>query len=290
MEALARKRLMDKGNIPIDLGPVQSTLLIPLWARAVETDKEDPIIRDPYAKEILSRIDYDFGRIESGQTGEHQIVWAVRAFQFDRIVNGFLSQNDKAAVINIGAGMDTTFKRVDDGKVLWINIEMPDTAALRQRLIPDSERELTIPKSVFDFSWIDDISHSLDDRAVLFMASGVLFYFDGKENEALLRRLPEAFPSAHFVFDAVSSAFWLRVTNWTIMRHGGMDKSALLKWPLKKTESLRDWVETVRVIEEFPMMAHLEPRKDWDRRFTRDFRIAKFLRMLGLYRMVHIRF
>ncbi|MFC2157795.1 class I SAM-dependent methyltransferase [Acidobacteriota bacterium] len=280
---------MGEKPVELNLGAIQSTLLIPLWARAVETEKEDPIVCDHYAKEILSKIDYDFSTMASGQTGEHQIIWAIRAASFDKIVQEFLNTNNDAVIINIGSGLDTTSKRVSDRRALWINIEMPDVASLRQKLIPDTEREITIPRSVFDFSWIKDISHLTADRPVLFMASGVLFYFDAGENEILLKKLSNHYPSAHFVFDAISSVFWLKVTNWTIMKKGGMDRTALLKWHLRKTKKLREWVDTIQVIEEYPLMGQVEPHKDWDKKFKRDFKIAKILRMLGLYRMVHIK-
>jgi hypothetical protein len=69
-------------------------------------------------------------------------------------------------IVNIGTGLDTTFQRVDEGTVLWINIDLPDVFALRQKLIPDSGREMTIAKSVFDFTWIDDISQWTESRSI----------------------------------------------------------------------------------------------------------------------------
>jgi len=195
---------MKNRDIKIDLGAVQETLILPLWARAKEMEKQNPIVYDTYASDIVARIDYDFSRIEAGKVAEHQIVWAIRAYNFDNIVKKFLAQYSNAMVINTGAGLDTTFQRVDDGKVLWINIDLPDVAALRQKLIPDSEREMTIAKSVFDFTWMDDISQQTKGRSIMFMAAGVLCYFQAQQVEILFRKIAEAFPSAHFIFDAMS--------------------------------------------------------------------------------------
>ncbi|WP_203665178.1 hypothetical protein [Streptomyces parvus] len=41
------------------LGTVQETLLIPLYARAVENRKEQALLRDARAEEIVASIDYD---------------------------------------------------------------------------------------------------------------------------------------------------------------------------------------------------------------------------------------
>ena len=105
---------------------------------------------------------------------DHQGVWAIRAYNFDNIVKAFLANNSRAVVVNFGAGLETTFQRVDEGTVLWINIDLPDVVALRQKLIPDSEREMTIAKSIFDFTWTDDISRLTKGRSILVMAAGVL--------------------------------------------------------------------------------------------------------------------
>ena len=49
-------------KIPVDLGPVQETLLIPLLGRAVETQKDNGLIKDEKAVEIVSALDYDFSK------------------------------------------------------------------------------------------------------------------------------------------------------------------------------------------------------------------------------------
>ena len=275
---------MKDREIKIDLGGVQETLLIPLWARARETEKNHPIINDFYARDIVSRIDYDFSRIEAGQTKNHQIVWPIRAYNFDMCIQEFLKQNDHSLAVNIGAGLDTTFQRVDDGRVLWINLDLPDVAALRQKLIPDSEREITIAKSVFDFTWINKISQLKENRAVLFMAAGVLCYFESKEVKTLFNKLAETFPSAHVLFDAMSRlAVW--GANRDIIKKSGMDSSTLLKWHLKKASRLKRWVDTLKIIEEYSMLSKVPLNTDWSRKMIRDIKIASRLR---LYNMIHV--
>jgi len=51
---------MKDRDLKIDLGAVQETLVIPLWARAKDAEKNDPIVNDIYARDIIARIDYDF--------------------------------------------------------------------------------------------------------------------------------------------------------------------------------------------------------------------------------------
>ena len=243
-----------------------------------------PIVNDTYALDIVAKIDYDFAKIETKYLENHQLVWSIRAYQFDNCVRDFLKDRSNPMVINIGAGLDTTFKRVDNGRVLWINIELPDVAALRQKLIPDSEREITIPKSVFDFTWMDDIAQQRKDSSMLFMAAGVLCYFEPNEVETLFRKLADAYPSAHVLFDAMS---WFTVwfSNREIIKKSGLDSSARLKWHLKRASHLRRWMDTIKIIQEYPMFSRVPIKEGWSKKLIRDIKIAGRLR---LYNMVHI--
>jgi len=51
------------------------------------------------------------------------------------MATGVIPKNGGAVVVNIGAGLDSTFQRVDPGTVRWINIDLPDVVAMRQKLI-----------------------------------------------------------------------------------------------------------------------------------------------------------
>ena len=44
----------------IKLGSVQETLLLPLWGRAIETQKQKPLLIDNKAVSIINSIPYDF--------------------------------------------------------------------------------------------------------------------------------------------------------------------------------------------------------------------------------------
>jgi len=274
---------MNSQIIKVDLGAVQKTMMIPLWARAQETEKRNPIVCDPYAKDIVERVDYDFSEFEQGPVAEHQGVWAIRAYNFDKIIENFLSNNSKAVVVNIGAGLDTSFQRVDQGSILWVNIDLPDAVALRKKLIPDSEREMTIAKSIFDFTWIDDISHLTQNRSILFMAAGVLMYFEADEVEILFRKLAETYPASHVIFDSMS---WL--TAWgqnRNMKKSGFDSSALIKWHLKRASGLQKWIDTIKIIEEYPMLSKVPARNDFTKTQMRQIKIVGLFR---LYNLIHV--
>ncbi|MHC5933151.1 hypothetical protein [Nostoc sp.] len=51
----------------VNLGIIQETLLIPLWARACELKAGDPIIVDPKSSEVLAAIDYEFDKFTTAK-------------------------------------------------------------------------------------------------------------------------------------------------------------------------------------------------------------------------------
>jgi O-methyltransferase involved in polyketide biosynthesis len=258
--------------------------MLPLLARAMEAAKESPILRDTFARDIVLRADYDFAKLRAVLKDElHQVSFAVRALNFDSEISGFLKRNGDGTVVNIGSGLDTTFRRVDNGRLRWVNLDLPDVIALRRQIIPDSERELTIAKSVFDFTWMDDMGDHSRDSPLLFMAAGVLCYFDPSGVRNLFRRLSGAYPSAHVVFDSFA---WFTTVAWNIgVKMGKAHVSAPMRWHLQKASHLKKWVASIEVIEEYPMFQKVEGRDDWASKTIRGMRVIDFLR---LYKMMHV--
>jgi O-methyltransferase involved in polyketide biosynthesis len=274
-----------KNKIDINLGTVQETLLLPLWARAREAEKKTPVLLDLYAKNIIDRLGYDFTVIEQGIAEEHRLMWVIRALNFDKAVELFMERHDRAAVVNLGAGLDTGFQRLDNREVRWINIDLPDVVSLRQQLIPDSKSETTIAGSLFDFGWIGKVKQLVQGRSLMFMAAGVLCYFTAPEVELLFRKMAPTFSGAHFVFDAMS-----RLTVWganrDIMKKSGMDSSALLKWHLNNSRSLKKWLPSIKIINDRSMFSGPGVGKGLKFQVWLGMKIAGMLRM---YKLIQIR-
>lgn len=117
----------------VDLGIVQETLLIPLWARAVELQQADPIICDPKSAEILEAIDYDFDKFATANNS--QIGTCLRGMILDNWVRTYLKQHPQGSVVEIGAGLNTRFERVDNGEVRWFDLDLPAKYLRRFSLI-----------------------------------------------------------------------------------------------------------------------------------------------------------
>lgn len=102
----------------LNLESISETLLITLYARAVESQRPDAMIKDETAVALIRKLDCDFSRYKL--QGHDEVALILRVREFDRRVREFLNRNTDAAVVHIGCGLDTRFERVDNGKVEWL--------------------------------------------------------------------------------------------------------------------------------------------------------------------------
>ena len=67
----------------IGLGSVQKTLLLPLWGRAKETQKQTPLLIDKTAVEVTKALNYDFSLMSEHIGKLIQYGWIARSLYFD---------------------------------------------------------------------------------------------------------------------------------------------------------------------------------------------------------------
>jgi O-methyltransferase involved in polyketide biosynthesis len=187
------------GAITPRLDPVPETLLWTLYHRALEARRADSVLADPLAAELVDRLDYPFE--ERFGASRAQAQWqALRALRFDREVERFLEAHPDGTVVALGEGLETQFWRVDNGRVRWLSVDLPEAADLRARLLPPSPRQTLVAGSALDAQWLDEVD---DSRGVLVTAQGLLMYLEPQDARRLLATCAARFPGATLVFDTV---------------------------------------------------------------------------------------
>jgi O-methyltransferase involved in polyketide biosynthesis len=181
-------------RVKVNLGAVQETLFIPLAARARDTRRRRPVLRDPKAAEILASVDFDIEKYGRGWGGR---VTVLRTAIFDCWVGDFLSEHPGGTVVEIGTGLNTRFERTDNGQVHWIDLDLPDTIELRRKFFADSGRRRMVAGSVLDQDWRPAVQES--PGPYFFVADGVLAYLD--QAPQVIARIAETFPGALIAFD-----------------------------------------------------------------------------------------
>ncbi|MCR5004640.1 MAG: class I SAM-dependent methyltransferase [Clostridiales bacterium] len=187
----------------IEKNTVQETLVIPLFGRLVCSERFPELFSDPEAKRICDSLDYDFTdkrrKMESavGLFGALEV--AQRQYDLRCEVEDYLKDHPKAAVVNLGCGLDDTFSKVDNGLCKGYNIDLPDVIKVRNDLLPPGERETNLAYDLNDHTWMDQIDAG--DGAV-FYAAGVFYYFKTAEVKKLFHMMAEHFSYGVLVFDS----------------------------------------------------------------------------------------
>jgi len=183
-----------------NLTGISETLLVPLWARAVETKRPDHIIKDDKAVEMMEHIEYDFSKFDIKEMPQISIV--IRTELLDKATQAFIDRNPDAIIINLGCGLDTRFSRLDNGRIQWYDIDLSEPIRIRKYFFEETDRYRMIAKSVFDYSWIDEI---IANNPVLIIAEGLLMYFKKNEVEEFINKMGEKFTKSEMLFDVITS-------------------------------------------------------------------------------------
>ena len=233
----------------IELGSVQKTLLLPLWGRAIETQKQKPLLIDDTAVLIMNSLPYDFSTIANNVSKLSLASWIARSVFFDAKIRKFISAYPDATVVNVGCGLDTTFYRVDNGQIKWIDLDLPDSIKLRKQFISESDRNRFMAKSVLDTSWFESVK---DDKNIMLLIAGVLYYFDEEEVKTLFDSFHQFIPGTEVIFD-YSSKKGIEVANKKVIDKGGMDEGAYLKWGIDNIFEIEKWGGYIEVMSNMPM-------------------------------------
>ena len=117
-------------KIKIEPGTVQETLLIPLYGRKQAMDRYPDIFMDHDCQEIFSHVDFQVSEQMRGKIGKiGSIMGATRQFDMASVCRTYLKDHPKACVVNLGCGLDTTFRQVDNGHARAYNLDFPDAIA-----------------------------------------------------------------------------------------------------------------------------------------------------------------
>lgn len=227
----------------------KETMLMTLSGRAIQSQWENPILRDPWAEEAMRHIDYDIGKQYKGVGSWSMwkeigcIVIATRAATFDILTTRYLADHPDATVLHLGCGMDSRVFRVDPpAGVEWFDVDYADVIDLRRRLFPERGSYHLIGARLDDLRWLDEVPR---DRPGLLIAEGVLHYLSQAEVKALLNAVVAHFPGGQMVFD---------ICNSFIVKRAGSNvggTGATYKWGLDDPQDIKQLEPNLELIKEF---------------------------------------
>ena len=233
-------------KIGVSLGNIQKTLFMPVWARAMETKKSNPVLIDKMAVEMIDSVDFDFSAMTANLKEINQIAWIARCKRFDIIISDFITRNPNGIIVNIGCGLDTTYERLGNQTISWFDLDLPDVIELRRKFLKESVNRTFIESSFTDSSWLNVIPK---DEKVLFIATGVFVYFEEEVIKDFMIKTADLFKEQEYFFD-VTSKKGVQIANQVIEK-SGLNEDSFFKWGLSNKSVILNWDTRIKLVNTY---------------------------------------
>ncbi|WP_455718738.1 class I SAM-dependent methyltransferase [Anaerosporobacter sp.] len=190
----------------------------------------------------------------------------------DEGVKKYLLKTPNGLIINIGAGLDTRITRVDNDKLRWIDIDMPNVIEARKLFFEENERIKFIGKNALNESWLEDIPYK-EEEPVLIIAKGILMFFSEEELKYFFSFLVKKLKNVDMYFDVVHKYF------------EGKGVSTKFTWGISKAKDIEKIDSHIELVESWSTGNLHKERQD------RCFQIMNFLGSIrNRSQILHIRF
>jgi O-methyltransferase involved in polyketide biosynthesis len=194
---------LQQTKIKINLSGMPLSSLVTLYSRAKISEEHSLLFSDAKAIELVEQIDFYFSLLDKSGPDFTVFANATRAMQLDNKIKAYIKEHPHASVVNLGAGFDTGFYRVDNGRIHWYDLDIPEVIEIRKKLLPETDRSTCIAKSFLDPSWCQDIE---TENELFIVAGGLFRYFDEADVRQFFSLLADHFPGCEIVFEAESKS------------------------------------------------------------------------------------
>ena len=222
----------------IKLSGVPETMLQTVYARAKES-RGRGAIHDAKAEEIIEKLDYNFSLADK-DTAMHSGVIA-RTIVLDRMTKEWLASHPGAVVVNIACGLDTRCYRMS-GNAHWYNLDLPETMAVREKLLPESGTISQIAMSAME-DWGSEISEQ--NVQVLIVIEGLTMYLNAKNVQQIFAVISSRFSQATIFVETMNPMIVKRFKEKSIE-----GSHAKFTWGIKNGKALAELLPGFRFMEE----------------------------------------
>ena len=222
----------------ITLSGVPETMLQTIYARAKESSGRGAI-HDQKAEEIIGRLDYDFSLADRDPAMHNGVI--ARTIVLDRLTGAWLAGNPGAAVVNIACGLDTRCYRMQ-GYSHWYNLDLPETIAVREKLLPESGAISQLAMSAMD-DWGSRITER--DVPTLIIIEGLTMYLSESDVQRIFAVISQRFEKAAVLVETMNPLVVKRFKERSIE-----GSHAKFTWGIRDGKTLAELLPSFRFVEE----------------------------------------
>ena len=222
----------------IRLSGVPETMLQTIYARAKESRGRGEI-HDAKAEEIIEKLDYDFSLADKDTAMRSGVI--ARTIVLDKLTKSWLAAHSGAVVINIACGLDTRCYWMS-GYAHWYNLDLPETMAVREKLLPESGTISQIAMSAME-DWGSKISEQ--NVPVLIVIEGLTMYLNAKDVQQIFAVISNRFPKTTVFVETMNPMIVKRFKEKSIE-----GSHAKFTWGVKNGVALAALLPDFRFVEE----------------------------------------
>ncbi len=222
----------------VKLSGVPETMLQTVYARAKESGSRGAI-HDAKAEEIVGKLDYDFALADKDAAMHNGVI--ARTIVLDRLTKTWLASHPGAVVINIACGLDTRCYRMT-GFAHWYNLDLPETMAVREKVLPESGVISQLVMSAMD-DWGKEIKEQA--AAALVIIEGLTMYLSEAEVQRIFAVISQRFEEATVFAETMNPMVVARFKEKSIE-----GSHAKFTWGVKSGEALAELLSGFRFIED----------------------------------------
>jgi methyltransferase (TIGR00027 family) len=259
----------------IRMSDVSETSLLTLYCHALESQSSDPIMSDPNAVDIMRALNQKLSKsknrlhkkIVRGKIDKRLVVHiAIRAKRYDEYVIEFLKSSPDGVVVNIGCGLDSRFSRIDNGRVRFYDLDLPDVIEIKRRFFEETDRYHFIPSSVLDYDWMSPLLQTCDGP-FLFVAEGVFMYLHKEDVKSLVVELQSRFPGSELVCE-VFNDMWLKkplkgLVNFKMRKELHLGKDATFHFGIRESKEMEEWNPGITFLDDWSYFDSQEKKLGW---------------------------
>ena len=222
----------------IKLSGVPETMLQTVYARAKENNGRGAI-HDAKAEELIEKLDYDFSLADKDTAMRSGVI--ARTIVLDKLTKSWLASHPGAVVIDIACGLDTRCYRMA-GYAHWYNLDLPETMAVREKLLPESGSISQIAMSAMD-DWGGEIKEQ--NTPVLIIIEGLTMYLTETDVQQIFTVISNRFSKATVFVETMNPMIVKRFKEKSIDAN-----NAKFTWGVKNGEALAELLPDFRFVEE----------------------------------------
>lgn len=244
------------------MNSISKTALTTFMCHVLDAQSSKPILEDLESISMFNTLQKINPDILLPRRPSNQLIThiALRAKKYDDVAREFISRHPDGTVLNVGGGFDNRFSRIDNGRMRFIEIDLPDVLDIKAGLVDANHRYIMCAQSVFDYTWIEQ----LPPEPVLLLAEGVFMYCDEKDIRNLFVNLMNA-TSQLEIFAEVFNSSWLsgwrkNLIELKLKKQLGFAEDARFTFGLKSYDEMESWDPRMKFIGEWSYLDSNHPK------------------------------